>query len=48
LLAPGFEQSNHLGDALGALLGRSVAGAVAHAERSFTGATALWLGDFEF
>ena len=37
-----------LPDALGALVGRSVAGAVAHTERSFTGATALWLGDFEF
>jgi protease-4 len=37
-----------LPDALGALVGRSVAGAVAHTERSFTGATALWLGDFRF
>ncbi|MFC7673069.1 signal peptide peptidase SppA [Mycolicibacterium sp. GCM10028919] len=37
-----------LPDALGALLGRSVAGAVTQVERSFTGATALWLGDFKF
>lgn len=37
-----------LPEALAALLGRSVAGAVDHAERSLTGVTALWLGDYRF
>jgi protease-4 len=35
-------------DALGALLGRSVAGVLSQAERSLTGASALWLGDYRF
>ncbi|BBY28320.1 signal peptide peptidase SppA [Mycolicibacterium sediminis] len=37
-----------LPDAVGALLGRSIAGAWAQTERSLTGATALWLGDYRF
>jgi protease-4 len=35
-----------LPDALGALVGRSVAGMLGQVDRSLTGATALWLGDF--
>jgi protease-4 len=35
-------------DAVGALLGRSVAGVLSQAERSLTGASALWLGDYRF
>jgi protease-4 len=35
-------------DAVGALLGRSVAGMLSQAERSLTGARALWLGDYRF
>ena len=37
-----------LSDAVGALLGRSVVGALSHAERSLTGVSALWLGDYRF
>ncbi|MET0756982.1 MAG: signal peptide peptidase SppA [Mycobacterium sp.] len=37
-----------LPDALGALLGRSVAGLLNQAERSLTGVSALWLGDYRF
>lgn len=37
-----------LSDAVGALLGRSVLGALSQAERSSTGASALWLGDYRF
>ena len=37
-----------LPEAVGALLGRSVAGALSHAERSLTGVSALWLGDYRF
>jgi protease IV len=37
-----------LPDALGALLGRSVVGLVDQAERSLTGVSALWLGDYRF
>ena len=37
-----------LPEALGALIGRSVAGVLSQAERSLTGATALWLGDDRF
>ena len=37
-----------LPEALAALLGRSVAGVVGQAERSFTGVSALWLGDYRF
>jgi protease-4 len=37
-----------LPEALGALLGRSVAGFVTQAERSLSGAHALWLGDYRF
>ncbi|MCW2690498.1 MAG: signal peptide peptidase SppA, type, partial [Mycobacterium sp.] len=37
-----------LSDALGALLGRSVAGLVGQAERSLTGASVLWMGDYRF
>jgi protease-4 len=37
-----------LPDAVGALLGRSVAGVVTQAERSLTGVSALWLGDYRF
>jgi protease IV len=37
-----------LPDAVGALLGRSVAGMVSQAERSLTGVSALWLGDYRF
>jgi protease-4 len=34
-----------LPDALGALLGRSLVGVLEHVERTFTGASALWLGE---
>ncbi|SEH93143.1 protease-4 [Mycolicibacterium rutilum] len=37
-----------LPDALGALFGRSIAQMVGHAERSLTGVSALWLGDYRF
>jgi protease IV len=37
-----------LPEAVGALIGRSVAGVLSQAERSLTGATALWLGDDRF
>ena len=37
-----------LPDAVGALLGRSVAGVFSQAERSLTGVSALWLGDYGF
>jgi protease-4 len=37
-----------LPDAVGALVGRSVAGVLSHAERSLTGVSALWLGDYRF
>jgi protease IV len=37
-----------LPEAVGALLGRSVAGAFGQAERSLTGANALWVGDYRF
>jgi protease IV len=37
-----------LSDAVGALLGRSVVGALTQAERSLTGVSALWLGDYRF
>jgi protease IV len=37
-----------LPEAVGALIGRSVAGVLSQAERSLTGATALWLGDYRF
>jgi protease IV len=37
-----------LPDALGALLGRSVVDLVDQAERSLTGVSALWLGDYRF
>ena len=37
-----------LSDAVGALLGRSVVGALSQAERSLTGVSALWLGDYRF
>jgi len=35
-------------DAVGALLGRSVAGVFSQAERALTGVSALWLGDYRF
>jgi protease-4 len=35
-------------EAVAALLGRSVAGVLTHAERSLTGVNALWLGDHRF
>lgn len=35
-----------LPDALGALVGRSVVGAVQQVQQSFTGTSALWLGDY--
>jgi protease IV len=35
-------------EAVAALIGRSVAGVLAHAERSLTGVNALWLGDHRF
>ncbi|OBF42296.1 signal peptide peptidase SppA [Mycobacterium sp. ACS1612] len=37
-----------LPDALAALVGRSVAGAVSQVERSLTGVSALWLGEYRF
>ncbi len=37
-----------LPEAVGALIGRSVAGVLSQAERSLTGASALWLGDHRF
>jgi protease-4 len=37
-----------LPDAVGALIGRSVAGVLSQAERSLTGVSALWLGDYRF
>lgn len=37
-----------LPQAVGALLGRSVVGALDQVERSMTGATALWLGEYRF
>ncbi len=37
-----------LPDAFGALLGRTLAGALTQAERSLTGVNALWLGDYRF
>jgi protease-4 len=37
-----------LPEAVGALLGRSVAGVFSQAERSLTGVSALWLGDYRF
>jgi protease IV len=37
-----------LPEAVGALIGRSMAGVLSQAERSLTGATALWLGDDRF
>jgi len=37
-----------LSDAVGALLGSSVVGALSQAERSLTGVSALWLGDYRF
>jgi protease-4 len=37
-----------LPEAVGALLGRSVAGVLMQAERSLTGVNALWLGDYRF
>ena len=37
-----------LPDALAALIGRSVAGVLGQAERSLTGVSALWLGDYRF
>jgi len=37
-----------LSEAVGALIGRSVAGVLSQAERSLTGASALWLGDYRF
>ena len=37
-----------LPDALGALLGRSVAGMLSQTEKTLTGVSALWLGDYRF
>jgi len=37
-----------LPEALGVLVGRSVTGILSQAERSLTGVTALWLGDYRF
>lgn len=37
-----------LPDALAALVGRSLAGVLVQAERSLTGVSALWLGDYRF
>jgi protease-4 len=34
-----------LPEAVGALLGRSLVGVLEHVERTFTGASALWLGE---
>lgn len=40
--------SASVSDAVAALLGRSVAGLLSQAERSSTGVSALWLGDYRF
>lgn len=40
--------SASVSDAVAALLGRSVAGVLSQAERSSTGVSALWLGDYRF
>ncbi|MBV8863645.1 MAG: signal peptide peptidase SppA, partial [Mycobacterium sp.] len=37
-----------LSDALGALIGQSVAGIIEQAERTFSGASVLWLGESRF
>ena len=37
-----------LPDAVAAVLGRSLVGALGQAERSMTGVSALWLGDYRF
>ncbi|WP_353369494.1 signal peptide peptidase SppA [Mycobacterium sp.] len=37
-----------LSEAVGVLIGRSVAGVLGQAERSLTGVSALWLGDYRF
>jgi protease-4 len=37
-----------LPDAVAALVGRSLAGVLVQAERSLTGVSALWLGDYRF
>jgi protease-4 len=37
-----------LPEAVGALLGRSIAGVLVQAERSLTGVNALWLGEYRF
>ena len=37
-----------LPEALGVVVGRSVTGILSQAERSLTGVTALWLGDYRF
>jgi protease-4 len=37
-----------LPDAVGALVGRSVAGVLTQAEQSLTGVSALWLGEYRF
>jgi protease-4 len=37
-----------LPDAVGALIGRSVAGVLSQAEQSLTGVSALWLGEYRF
>jgi protease-4 len=37
-----------LSEAVGALIVRSVAGVLSQAERSLTGVSALWLGDYRF
>jgi protease-4 len=37
-----------LPDAVGALVGRSVVGMIGQAERSLTGVSALWLGEYRF
>jgi len=37
-----------LPEALAAVLGRSVAGVLSQADRSLTGVSALWLGEYRF
>jgi protease-4 len=37
-----------LPDALGALIGQSVVGIIEQAERTFSGASVLWLGESRF
>jgi protease-4 len=37
-----------LPDALGALIGQSLAGVIEQAERTLSGASALWLGESRF